>query len=416
MPRKAYSMGDVKTRLAVVSPFLDKSHGTERMVVEWISRLADDFEIHVYSQKVEDIDLSKVVWHRIPKLAGPHLFNFLWWFLANHVCRTWHRARGLNYDLVFSPGINCLDPDAVSVHIVFAELVRRVRPELAFTRNSLSSWPRLLHRRMYYRLVIFLEGKVFRNPRIQLILTAVQSGAEIERFYGRKGELPVVSAGLDHIAFNPDRRSALRATARAALGLGADRFAILLVGNDWRKKGLVTLLAAMRTLSVLPVDLFVVGRDDPGPFDRSIRDSQLEGRVHFLPPRKDVEFYYAAADVYAGPSLEDTFALPAAEAMACGLAVIISARAGAAELITHGIDGLILDDPANAGSLAAMIRSLYESPELRSRLGRIASETARNYTWERSTRELATIFEEILRRKSQPAEHSSRATRGSATR
>jgi glycosyltransferase involved in cell wall biosynthesis len=409
-------MNTVKRRLAVVSPFLDKSHGTERMVVEWISHLADDFEIHVYSQDVEDIDLSKVVWHRIPKLKGPHLLNYLWWFLANHVCRAWNRARGLNHDLIFSPGINCLDPDAVSVHIVFAEFVRRIRPELAFARNSVSSWPRLIHRRLYYHLIIFLEGIVFRNPRIQLILTAAQSGAEIERFYGRRGDLPVVSAGLDHVAFNPERCLFLRVAARAALGLGADRFAILLVGNDWRKKGLLTLLGAMRELSQLPVDILVVGRDDPGPFGAFIHDNKLEGRVHFLPQRKDVEFYYAAADVYAGPSLEDTFALPAAEAMACGLPVIISARAGASELITNGINGLILDDPTNAESLAAMIRGLNQDVEFRARLGRAASETARKCTWERSSRELAAIFNEVLRRKTQFAGHSPRNTRGSATR
>jgi glycosyltransferase involved in cell wall biosynthesis len=365
---------------------------------------------------VDDIDLSKVVWHRVLKLKGPHLLNYLWWFLANHVCRAWNRARGLNHDLVFSPGINCLDPDAVSVHIVFAEFVRRVRPELAFAGNSVSSWPRLFHRRLYYRAIIFLEGIVFRNPRIQLILTAAQSGGEIERFYGRSRSLPVVSAGLDHMAFNPERCSSLRIAARAALGLGADRFAILLVGNDWRKKGLLMLLGAMRELTQLPVDLLVVGRDDPSPFGAFIREKKLESRVHFLPPRKDVEFYYAAADVYAGPSLEDTFALPAAEAMACGLPVIISSRAGAAELITNGIDGLILDDPTNAESLAAMIRSLYADVEFRARLGRAAWETARKYTWERSSRELAAIFDEVLRRKPEFAGHSPRDTHGSATR
>src|SRR6202034_820871 len=96
----------------------------------------------------------------------------------------------------------------------------------------------------------------------------------------------------------------------------------------------------------------------------------------------------------------DTFALPAAEAMACGLPVIISSRAGASELIKNGIDGLILDDPTDAQVLATMIRNLYGDIEFRSRLGRGASETARKYTWERSSRELRTIFEDILQRKS----------------
>src|SRR5207245_1497396 len=68
-----------KCQLAVVSPFIDKRHGTERRVAECISRLADQYEIHVYSMRVEDMDLSKIVWHRIPLLPGPHLFNYLWW-------------------------------------------------------------------------------------------------------------------------------------------------------------------------------------------------------------------------------------------------------------------------------------------------------------------------------------------------
>lgn len=404
-----------RPKLAVVSPFLDKQHGTERMVAEWIAHLTDDFEIHVYSQKIEDIDLSKVIWHRISQLRGPHLLNYLWWFLANYVGRTWNGVCGLHFDLVFSPGINCLDADAVSVHIVFAEFVRRVQSELAFSRNSVSSWPRLLHRKLYYRLAIFLEGIVFTNPAIQLILTAAQSGKEIERFYSRNGGLPVVSSGLDHTTFNPSRCSCLRVTARAALGLAADRFAILLIGNDWRKKGLLTLLGAMRELSWLPVDLLVVGRDSREPFNGFIRDNRLEGCVHFLPPRKDVEFYYAAADLYVGPSLEDTFALPAAEAMACGLPVIISIRAGASELIKNGIDGLILDDPTDAQVLATMIRNLYGDIEFRSRLGRAASETARKYTWERSSRELRAIFEDILQRKSKSPGYPPRKTPGSTT-
>ena len=126
-----------KARLAVVSPFLDKSHGTERIAVEWIAQIVGDFDIHVYSQRVEDLDLSTITWHRIPKLPGPHIFNFIWWFAANHLWRAWdRRVKNLGYDLVYSPGVNCFGADAVSVHIVFAEFLRRVRPELGIRAKS----------------------------------------------------------------------------------------------------------------------------------------------------------------------------------------------------------------------------------------------------------------------------------------
>jgi len=398
--QKVSESSNSRPRLAVVSPTLDKSHGTERMVVEWIHRLSDIFEIHVYSQQVEDLDLSKIVWHRIPRIPGPYLFNFLWWFVANHLARRRDaRSHNFDFDIVFSPGTNCFDADAVTVHIVFAEFVCRVRPELKLVRNPIRQWPRLLHRRLYYKTIMLLEKHVFRNKRTQLILTAPHTAAEIERYFGRTEVFPLVSAGLDHTIFNPAHRSSLRRNARESLGIADDRIVLLLIGNDWRKKGLGTLLEALGRLSHLPTDLLVAGKDDPTPFLTVIRQRSLESKVRFLPPRRDVEFYYAAADAYVGPSLEDTFALPASEAMACSLPVIISARAGASALVTHGVDGLILDDPTDAPTLARLIGRLCGDRELRERLGQNATQTTQRYTWERSAEDLAAVFHEIIQRK-----------------
>jgi hypothetical protein len=47
-------------RIAVVSPFIDKRHGTERRIAEWITRLPADYEIDIYSQRVEDVDLTRM--------------------------------------------------------------------------------------------------------------------------------------------------------------------------------------------------------------------------------------------------------------------------------------------------------------------------------------------------------------------
>lgn len=390
--------------MAVVSPFLDKRHGTERIIVEWLSNLPDEFEIHVYSQHVEDLDASKYTMHRIPRLRGPHILNFVWWFAANHLWRAWDRRfRGLQHDIVFSPGVNCLDADAVSIHIVFAEFLRRVRTELRFARNPLRAWPRLLHRRLYYHLVVALERLVYSRPGTQLILTSKRSAAELARFYGRQDEFPVIETGLDHKIFNPTRRLMLREEARRAIGLSDHIFTLLLVGNDWRKKGLRTLLNALGQLGDIPVGLLVVSSEAAAVREVMARDRALSDAVRVLPLRKDVEFYYAATDAYVGPSLEDTFALPAAEAMACGLPVIVSAAAGVSQIITDGVDGLILRDPTDASTLAAMIRRLYEDKRFRDQLGQRGAETTGKYTWESNGRELAAIFGEVLRRKTRSA-------------
>jgi glycosyltransferase involved in cell wall biosynthesis len=112
-----------------------------------------------------------------------------------------------------------------------------------------------------------------------------------------------------------------------------------------------------------------------------MHDRGLEGKVRFMPSRPDVEWYYAAADVYVGPSLEDTFAQPPAEAMACGLPVITSATNGTAEIITDGVDGLIVQDPNDTEDLANKVRLLYENPDPCRSLGDNAVRTAQKYTW-----------------------------------
>ena len=140
-----------KARLAVVSPFVDKRHGTERCVAEQIERLADAYEIHLYSNRVQDVDVRRIVWHRVPALPGPHLFAYCWWVLANRLCRWWDaQVRGFAPSIVYSPGINCLDADVISVHVVFGAYRGCAGKALDFRANPARSWPRLLHRRMYY--------------------------------------------------------------------------------------------------------------------------------------------------------------------------------------------------------------------------------------------------------------------------
>ena len=396
-----------KSRLAVISPFLDKRHGSERIMVEWLAHLPDIFDIHIYSQRVEDIDPSKFTWHRIPRLPGPHLFNFLWWLAASHLWIGWDRRfRGLRHDLLFSSGANWPGADIICVHVVFSEYLRQLRGRMSFLRNPLWHWLTLLHRKVYYAIATWLEHRAYTDPDTTLVVYSRKSARELERLYLRSDRIPVLYLGLDHSVFNPASRGALRGEARKKLEIAKGEFAIILVGNDWRNKGVPVLLESMEQLRELPIGLLIVSREDLSSCRKLVNGKGLGNRVRFLPPRKDIEFYYAAADVYAGPSLQDSYAIPPAEAMACGMPVIVSASAGVAEIVTNGVNGLVLDDPTDAIALAAMIRRLYEDEAFRAGLGQSAAETTRQYTWEHNGQELAAIFEEILRRKAPPAGHT----------
>jgi UDP-glucose:(heptosyl)LPS alpha-1,3-glucosyltransferase len=384
----------------VVSPFIDKRHGTERGLVEWLTRLESDYDIHLYSQRVEDMDLPTFTWHRIPTLPGPHLVNYLWWFAANHFYR-WRdrRFHGLGFDLVFTPGVNCFDADVIAVYIVFAEFYRQTREELRFRANTPRFWPRLLHRRLYYGLAKWLERKIYTNPRNHLFVIARKTAKDIKTFYEREDDFQVAYIGLDHATFNPSARKARRQQIREELGLPEASFVLLLIGNDWKKKGLSAIIEALLRLKPLPITLLVVGQDDRTPFLSKIHDYGLDTKVRFLPPRSEVIAYYSAADAYVGPSLEDTFAFPPTEAMGTGLPVITTATNGTSEIMTHGVDGFVLQDPTDVPALADLIERLYRDLQLRQRMGEAAASTTQQYTWDRSADIVGSVLEEVLRTK-----------------
>jgi glycosyltransferase involved in cell wall biosynthesis len=386
-----------RPRIAVVSPFLDKQHGTERCVAEQVERLARNYEVHLYSNHVEDLDFSAIVWHRVPALPGPHLMAYAWWLAANHFLR-WRdtQFRAIKYDLLYSPGINCFDTDVISVHIVFAEFCERMRDSLKFSRNPIVAWPRLAHRRLYYTLCRMLERLTYTRKDVPLVVVSRKVAADLKRYYSRN-RLSVIYHGWDRSRLGPAQRKSLRPEARRGLSLAEDSFVLLLIGNDLKKKGLSCLLEAVVQLQIPAIRILVVGSDTTTSYLTWIRQHGLQNRVQFLPLRRDVEFYYSAADAYVGPSLEDAFAMPLLEAMACSLPVIVSRQAGVSEVITHGVDGLVLENPSDAAVLSSMIADLYNDLTLRQRLGENASITALKYTWERNAEQLDSVLQKILR-------------------
>ena len=402
-------------RLAIVSPFVDRRHGTERALLEQMERLARDYhcEIHLYAQRVEDLTPSPpadpqaennggIVWHRVPSVPGPHLVQYVWWFLANHICRWWDRRfRGLSYDLLYSPGINAWDADAIAAHIVFHEFYRQVRPHLRLSGAPLASWPRLVHRRLYYWLIMALERRIYRDPRTSLAAVSGMVAAQFAEFFERT-DIAVIPNGVDLRRFHPALRRERRAAARGQSWFSREDFALLLIGNDWKVKGLAALLRALAECRDLPLKLLVVGSDDRSVFDPLVRQLGLPDRVQFLAPSDDVVQFYAAADAYVGPSLEDAYGLPILEAMACGLPVIASVRAGASDIIRDTVDGLLLQNPEDSYELARLLRRLATDRALQEQLSEAAAITARQHTWDRNAAETWKFLNEAAARKGGP--------------
>jgi glycosyltransferase involved in cell wall biosynthesis len=401
---------ETKLQIVVVSPFLDRCHGTEQCIIEQIERLSSKYGwgIYLFSQRVEDVsnllledpkntETGFIRWYKVTDIPGPHIFKFMWWFFANWMLR--QRAFKLQANkpaLVYSPGINCLDADAITVHIVFHDFFERVSNELELRKIPVSRWPVTLHRKFYYRLIMALERRIYTNRKIRLAAVSTLVSKQLEKHFGR-ADAVVIPNAVDTTRFNANSRIARRLASRENLGLGASEFAILLIGNDWKKKGLDTLLQALATIAEPSVQLMVVGNDDSGLYRNVLRQLQLENRVRFLAPSADVLLFYAAADAYVAPSLEDAFGLPIMEAMACGLPVIASVQAGASENIVDGTTGYLLRDPMNHTELAKHVRRLVNDRSAAERVGAAAAQYVQaSFSWDDNTAATREFLENSL--------------------
>jgi UDP-glucose:(heptosyl)LPS alpha-1,3-glucosyltransferase len=101
----------------------------------------------------------------------------------------------------------------------------------------------------------------------------------------------------------------------------------------------------------------------------------VASHVHFLKYISDITPVYAAADAIVHPTRWDACSLVTLEGLAAGLPVITTTMNGAAELISHGRDGLVFSDPEDTIALASHMRGLLD-PKERQVIGARARQTA----------------------------------------
>jgi len=153
---------------------------------------------------------------------------------------------------------------------------------------------------------------------------------------------------------------------------------IVTVANLREEKGHDTLIAAAGLLGERhpEVEFAFIG-DGPrrAALVRQVNLRGLRKRVHFLGERDDIPAQLAAADVFVLPSRTEAFPNALLEAMASGLPVVASRVGGIPELITSGVDGVLVSVDA-PHEIAAAISDLIERPSYAAALGGAARATA----------------------------------------
>jgi glycosyltransferase involved in cell wall biosynthesis len=217
------------------------------------------------------------------------------------------------------------------------------------------------------------------------------------RLLGTASALPCVSrATADQFGDSPrvrvlhdglwgDPRRALRAEARATLGLDGDAPVIAVLGrlSDWKGQDILVRALSEAPLRERKAVALIAGEAWPGAERRSgdlsalARSLGIAERVRMLGFRDDVEVVFGAADLIAVPSsAPDPLPGAAIEAAAAGCAVIASRHGGLPEIIRDGETGCLVR-PGDPAALARVAAELLDDPGARSRLGAAAARDAR---------------------------------------
>jgi len=215
-------------------------------------------------------------------------------------------------------------------------------------------------------VMLFMERLYFRRPSRLLVPCADQLVRDLERIYGLyipNNRIAVIHNGFDPELFSLGHRIALREEARHFLGYSPGEIVLVMIANEWRRKGLKVLLDAMAFVRHLPIRLLLAGRTAPTSFAAQIESLGLDDSVRYVGTVDDVALYHAAADVFVLPTQYEAFALAIVEALASGLPVITTDVPGASDLITPGINGLLLSKPEDSRELAGLLQQAMDSAD-----------------------------------------------------
>ena len=145
-------------------------------------------------------------------------------------------------------------------------------------------------------------------------------------------------------------------------------FVVGVVGGEPLRKGYLYLLQAWKELALPNAELRIRSGGEYRRLPVLARLVAEQPSVSIIPYVPDIGAFYSQCDVFILPSVDDGFGMALFEAMARGVASIATHSTGASELLVNRRDAILID----AGSVEQIkqaIAGLYESAELRERIG-----------------------------------------------
>ncbi len=154
------------------------------------------------------------------------------------------------------------------------------------------------------------------------------------------------------------------------------------------RKGYLYLLEAWRRLRLPNARLLIRSSSDFSAYPRLAELLQQTPNVEIIEYVPNIAEFYQRCDLFVLPSMDDGFGMALFEAMANGVPAIATRNCGASELLTDGVDGLVID-AGSVDQLVAAISSLYEDEEQRQAIAVAGQQTVARIS-------ATTLYEDAL--------------------
>jgi len=260
----------------------------------------------------------------------------------------------------------------------------------------------------YVPLALGLAGTGIRGVASEHIVYSHYSDRPLERFLllaaGRLLAATTAISDKMRDGFPEPLRTKMRTVPNPVRVFGSQRDGsrrseaktLLSIGRLEKQKDQATLIEAFAKLARDFPDwkLRIIGEGSLRPdLESKVAALGLPGRVELPGAVADIEREFAAADLFAMPSLYESFGIATAEALAAGLpAVGFADCPGTNELIDDGVNGALVSGADRAGALADGLARLMRDDNLRARLGEAGPASVEKY----SLASVADRWEQLL--------------------
>ncbi|MGO8947628.1 MAG: glycosyltransferase family 4 protein [Ktedonobacterales bacterium] len=207
-------------------------------------------------------------------------------------------------------------------------------------------------------------------------------------------QVQVWPRGVDTELFSPERRSL--SWRRRMCGNQERQSIVLYVGRLSHEKNLMALVSAYSAIETASTQLVVVG-DGPA---RADLERALAGHnavcTGYLSGEALAEAY-ASADIFAFPSMTETFGQVVLEAMASHLPVVAFDAEGVRDQVRNGQSGFLVA-PGDLQGFAQALSMLVAAPELRQCIGAEAYARATKQSWDTAMDGLLEVYQSVAQR------------------